>query len=189
MSAADGCCASLLYSKIPTGGEVMEREQLERLLSGGDDTSSAALSALRAGATYVRRLGRNADSRVARDYLRAPTPSHPAEGHRDLRPGTGRATPRPIWSTGSPGPDQGRRRILDLHAVPRRGRQHAGGVHRRPAGPTGLTTTRRPLKLWTANTLSNCGGAVLGCVQGRSPGFMGGSLVGSSRLVVSPERP
>ncbi|MEU2160400.1 hypothetical protein [Streptomyces sp. NPDC019208] len=31
----------------------MEREQLERLLSGGDDTSSAALSALRAGASHV----------------------------------------------------------------------------------------------------------------------------------------
>ncbi|WP_326729564.1 hypothetical protein [Streptomyces phaeochromogenes] len=31
----------------------MERQQLERLLSGGDDTSSAALSALRAGASYV----------------------------------------------------------------------------------------------------------------------------------------
>ncbi|OQD53164.1 hypothetical protein BM536_034110 [Streptomyces phaeoluteigriseus] len=31
----------------------MEREQLERLLGGGDDTSSAALSALRAGASYV----------------------------------------------------------------------------------------------------------------------------------------
>ncbi|MEH0429469.1 MULTISPECIES: hypothetical protein [Streptomyces] len=31
----------------------MEREQLERLLSGGGDTSSAALSALRAGASYV----------------------------------------------------------------------------------------------------------------------------------------
>ncbi|MFF8566743.1 hypothetical protein ACF06N_17475 [Streptomyces albidoflavus] len=31
----------------------MEREHLERQLSGGDDTSSAALSALRPGATYV----------------------------------------------------------------------------------------------------------------------------------------
>ncbi|MBP5906453.1 hypothetical protein F3K40_12980 [Streptomyces sp. LBUM 1478] len=31
----------------------MEREQLERLLDGGDDTSSAALAALRAGASYV----------------------------------------------------------------------------------------------------------------------------------------
>ncbi|MGW4540489.1 hypothetical protein ACWEOP_21780 [Streptomyces chartreusis] len=31
----------------------MEREQLERLLGGGDDTSLAALSALRAGASYV----------------------------------------------------------------------------------------------------------------------------------------
>ncbi|NEB06015.1 hypothetical protein [Streptomyces sp. SID13726] len=31
----------------------MEREQLERLLSGGDDTASAALAALCAGASYV----------------------------------------------------------------------------------------------------------------------------------------
>ncbi|SHI16037.1 hypothetical protein [Streptomyces sp. 3214.6] len=31
----------------------MEREQLERLLGGGDETSSAALSALRAGASHV----------------------------------------------------------------------------------------------------------------------------------------
>jgi hypothetical protein len=31
----------------------MELEQLERLLGDGDDTSSAALSALRAGASYV----------------------------------------------------------------------------------------------------------------------------------------
>ncbi|MFE6946296.1 hypothetical protein [Streptomyces chartreusis] len=31
----------------------MEREQLERLLDGGDETSSAALSALRAGASHV----------------------------------------------------------------------------------------------------------------------------------------
>ncbi|MFF7413815.1 hypothetical protein [Streptomyces lydicus] len=43
----------MLFNSIQTGGEVMEREQLERLLSGGDDTSSAALSALRAGASYV----------------------------------------------------------------------------------------------------------------------------------------
>ncbi|GGR80627.1 hypothetical protein GCM10010252_18910 [Streptomyces aureoverticillatus] len=35
------------------GGEVIVREQLERLLSGGDETSSAALSALRAGASHV----------------------------------------------------------------------------------------------------------------------------------------
>ncbi|MDX3575623.1 hypothetical protein [Streptomyces sp. FL07-04A] len=31
----------------------MEREQLELLLGGGDETSSAALSALRAGASHV----------------------------------------------------------------------------------------------------------------------------------------
>ncbi|MER5430573.1 hypothetical protein [Streptomyces sp. NPDC002588] len=31
----------------------MEQEQLERLLEGGDGTSSAALSALRAGASHV----------------------------------------------------------------------------------------------------------------------------------------
>ncbi|MFD6287586.1 hypothetical protein ACFWDP_36310 [Streptomyces anthocyanicus] len=37
----------------PDGGDVMEREQFERLLNGGDDTSSAALSALRAGASHV----------------------------------------------------------------------------------------------------------------------------------------
>jgi hypothetical protein len=37
----------------PDGGEVMQREQLERLLCGGDETSSAALSALRAGASHV----------------------------------------------------------------------------------------------------------------------------------------
>jgi hypothetical protein len=43
----------LLYSRILTGGEAMEREQLERLLDGGDDTSLAALSALRADASHV----------------------------------------------------------------------------------------------------------------------------------------
>ncbi|MEU5366307.1 hypothetical protein ABZ354_23015 [Streptomyces sp. NPDC005925] len=43
----------MLYSSILTGGVVMEREQLERLLCDGDDTSSAALTALRAGAAYV----------------------------------------------------------------------------------------------------------------------------------------
>ncbi|MEV0935592.1 hypothetical protein ACIBMX_21790 [Streptomyces phaeochromogenes] len=37
----------------PNRGDAMEREQLERLLGGGDETSLAALSALRAGASYV----------------------------------------------------------------------------------------------------------------------------------------
>lgn len=43
---------SIRGSSVPQG-EAMEREQLERLLGGGDDTSSAALAALRAGASYV----------------------------------------------------------------------------------------------------------------------------------------
>ncbi|MGI5140237.1 MULTISPECIES: hypothetical protein [unclassified Streptomyces] len=42
----------LLYSRIRTRGEVMEREQLERLLGGGDETSLAALAALRTGASH-----------------------------------------------------------------------------------------------------------------------------------------
>ncbi|MFD9040989.1 hypothetical protein [Streptomyces bottropensis] len=60
----------MLYSKITTGGEVMEREQLERLLSGGDDTSSAALSALRAGASYVVWEGAPAAESLATIYGR-----------------------------------------------------------------------------------------------------------------------
>ncbi|BBC34548.1 hypothetical protein SGFS_058420 [Streptomyces graminofaciens] len=43
----------MLYSRIQTGGEVLEREQLERLLGGGDEASLAAPSALRAGASHV----------------------------------------------------------------------------------------------------------------------------------------
>ncbi|WP_245765908.1 hypothetical protein [Streptomyces griseoaurantiacus] len=60
----------MLYSRIPTGGVVMEREQLERLLGGGDDTSSAALSALRAGASYVIWDGTTSPKSLAAVYGR-----------------------------------------------------------------------------------------------------------------------
>jgi hypothetical protein len=60
----------LLYSRIPTGGEVMERDQLERLLGGGDETSSAALSALRAGASYVVWDGTTSAESLAKIYGR-----------------------------------------------------------------------------------------------------------------------
>jgi hypothetical protein len=43
----------LLYSTILGGGAGLEREQLERLLSGGDEASSAALAALRGGGSFV----------------------------------------------------------------------------------------------------------------------------------------
>ncbi|MGW2891575.1 hypothetical protein ACWDDN_41010 [Streptomyces griseoruber] len=48
----------------------MEREQLERLLGGGDDTSSAALAALRAGASYVVWDGTTSPKSLATVYGR-----------------------------------------------------------------------------------------------------------------------
>ncbi|RDG35566.1 hypothetical protein [Streptomyces corynorhini] len=48
----------------------MEREQLERLLGGGDDTSSAALAALRAGAPYVVWDGTTSPKSLATVYRR-----------------------------------------------------------------------------------------------------------------------
>lgn len=65
-----GCCTSLLYSSILTGGVVMEREQLERLLCDGDDTSSAALTALRAGASYIIWDGTTSPKSLAAIYGR-----------------------------------------------------------------------------------------------------------------------
>jgi hypothetical protein len=43
----------LLYRTILGGGARLEREQLERLLSGGDEASSAALAALHGGGSFV----------------------------------------------------------------------------------------------------------------------------------------
>jgi hypothetical protein len=48
----------------------MERGQLERLLCDGDDTSSAALSALRAGASYVIWDGTTSPKSLATVYGR-----------------------------------------------------------------------------------------------------------------------
>jgi hypothetical protein len=48
----------------------MEREQLERLLRGGDDTSSAALAALRADASYVVWDGTTSPKSLATVYGR-----------------------------------------------------------------------------------------------------------------------
>ncbi|MFF0445998.1 hypothetical protein ACFYT4_06205 [Streptomyces sp. NPDC004609] len=48
----------------------MEREQLERLLSGGDGTSSAALSALRAGASHIVWDGTASADSLAKIYGR-----------------------------------------------------------------------------------------------------------------------
>jgi hypothetical protein len=60
----------LLYSSILAGGVVMERKQLERLLCEGDDTSSAALTALRAGASYVIWDGTTSPKSLAAIYGR-----------------------------------------------------------------------------------------------------------------------
>ncbi|MEH0588724.1 hypothetical protein QA942_33505 [Streptomyces sp. B21-106] len=48
----------------------MERKQLEGLLGGGDDTSSAALAALRAGASYVVWDGTTSPKSLATVYGR-----------------------------------------------------------------------------------------------------------------------
>lgn len=48
----------------------MEREQLEQLLGGGDDTSSAALAALRAGASYIVWGGTTSPESLATVYGR-----------------------------------------------------------------------------------------------------------------------
>ncbi|MFI9392146.1 hypothetical protein ACIG53_14835 [Streptomyces bauhiniae] len=48
----------------------MEREQLERLLGGGDDTSAAALAALRADASYVVWDGMTSPKALATVYGR-----------------------------------------------------------------------------------------------------------------------
>ncbi|MFJ9901660.1 hypothetical protein ACIRVK_01935 [Streptomyces sp. NPDC101152] len=48
----------------------MEREQLERLLGGGDDTSSAALAALRADASYIVWDGTTSPKSLATVYGR-----------------------------------------------------------------------------------------------------------------------
>lgn len=54
---------------MPQGG-AMEREQLERLLGGGDDTSEAALAALRADASYVVWDGTTSPKSLATVYGR-----------------------------------------------------------------------------------------------------------------------
>lgn len=54
----------------PDGGEVMEREQLEWLLGGGDEASSAALAALRAGASHVVWDGTTSTESLAAVYGR-----------------------------------------------------------------------------------------------------------------------
>jgi hypothetical protein len=48
----------------------VEREQLEQLLRGGDDTSSAALAALRVGASYVVWDGTTSPKSLATIYGR-----------------------------------------------------------------------------------------------------------------------
>ncbi|WP_055565975.1 hypothetical protein [Streptomyces atriruber] len=48
----------------------MKREQLERLLADGDETSSAALAALRAGASHVVWEGTTSAESLARVYGR-----------------------------------------------------------------------------------------------------------------------
>ncbi|MFE9608010.1 hypothetical protein [Streptomyces sp. NPDC006012] len=48
----------------------MEREHLERLLGGGDETSSAALAALRAGASHVVWDGTSSAELLAKVYGR-----------------------------------------------------------------------------------------------------------------------
>ncbi|MGW1211820.1 hypothetical protein ACWD5F_19565 [Streptomyces sp. NPDC002499] len=48
----------------------MDREQLERLLSGGDEASSAALDALRAGASHVVWDGTTSGEMLAKVYGR-----------------------------------------------------------------------------------------------------------------------
>jgi hypothetical protein len=51
-------------------GWAMEREQLEQLLSDGDETSSAALSVLRAGASHVVWDGTTSTDTLAKVYGR-----------------------------------------------------------------------------------------------------------------------
>lgn len=96
---------------------------------------------------FSRCLGRNNVNRYAREGLRAPTPAHRSEGYRDLWARASRLTLGPIRPTDSTGPDQSCRRIVGLHAVSRRGRRHACGVHWRPANPTRASATRHPLNL------------------------------------------
>ncbi|GAB7032106.1 hypothetical protein JCM4914_35670 [Streptomyces platensis subsp. malvinus] len=65
-----GCCTSLLYSTTRSRGEGVQRERLDRLLSGDDETSVAALAALRAGASYVVWDGTTSAEPLARVYGR-----------------------------------------------------------------------------------------------------------------------
>lgn len=65
-----GCCTSLLYSTIGAGGGGVQRERLEQLLSGDDETSVAALAALRASASYVVWDGTTPAESLARVYER-----------------------------------------------------------------------------------------------------------------------
>lgn len=51
-------------------GEAMKRERLERLLADGDETSSAALAALRAGASHVVWEGTTSAESLAAIYGR-----------------------------------------------------------------------------------------------------------------------
>lgn len=65
-----GCCTSLLYSTIGARGESVQRERLEQLLSGDDETSAAPLAALRASASYVVWDGTTPAESLARIYGR-----------------------------------------------------------------------------------------------------------------------
>jgi hypothetical protein len=68
-----GLLGLLYFAAAPhdySGGGGMEREQLEELLSGADAASSAALAALRSGASYVVWDGTASAEPVAHIYER-----------------------------------------------------------------------------------------------------------------------
>lgn len=73
-AAGRGRLLGLLYlaavQQDPDQGWVMKREPLERLLGCGDETSLAALSALRAGASYVVWDGTTSAKSLAAIYAR-----------------------------------------------------------------------------------------------------------------------
>ncbi|MFI1739520.1 hypothetical protein [Streptomyces sioyaensis] len=60
----------MLYSTIGVRGETVRRERLEQLLTGDDETSVAALAALRASASYVVWDGTTPAESLARIYGR-----------------------------------------------------------------------------------------------------------------------
>ncbi|WP_326817924.1 hypothetical protein OIE61_30320 [Streptomyces sp. NBC_01762] len=172
-------CAGSVYpehTEWPDGDRLFRIGRLQRKHAVPDNEmglylvghAHAGEPARRRGSPPGRLVRRLTPTRPELDgRLRQEAMAHGDEGENDIRSSTGRSLLPP-----APQPRH-----------PRRTAQIRGG----PPHPYGLlpATGRRA----SPNTLSNCVGESMGCVQGRSPGFTGGWPPLGLRLWVSHERP